>query len=77
MNVRSNVPLILSTSPIDNDRIIRLIENLIDQSVLLKSIKHHIKPIALVWLIMIEFDRLDLTQWRFDPSVVVWSVMIE
>jgi hypothetical protein len=57
MNVRSNVSLILSTSLIDHDRIIRLIEDLIDPSVLLKSIKHPIKPIALVWLIMIELDQ--------------------
>jgi hypothetical protein len=45
----TNVRLILiSTSPIDHDSIIRSIEYLIDQSVLLQSMKHPIKPIALV-----------------------------
>jgi hypothetical protein len=33
MNVRSNTRLIISTSPIDHDRIIGSIENLIDPSV--------------------------------------------
>jgi len=48
VKVRSNVLLILSTSPIDHDRIIGLIEDLIDPSILLGSIEHPINPSALV-----------------------------
>jgi hypothetical protein len=45
----ANVRLILiSTSPIDHGKIIRSIEYLIDQSVLLQLIKHPIESIALV-----------------------------
>jgi len=54
--------ILISNSLIDHDRILGLIEYLIDQSVLLQSIKHSIEPInALVWLIMTEFDRSNLT----------------
>jgi hypothetical protein len=44
---------------IDHDKIIGLIEDLINPSVLLQSIEHPIEPIA---LIMIEFGRSNLTQ---------------
>jgi hypothetical protein len=64
MKVRSNVGFILSTSPIGYDRI--SIEDLINPSVLLRSIKHPINPSALVWLIVIEFDQSNLTQWKID-----------
>jgi hypothetical protein len=63
VNVRSNVRLILiSTSPIDHGRIIGSTQYFIDQSVLLQSIKHPIEPIALVLLIVIEFNRQDSTK---------------
>jgi len=48
VNVRSNDRLILSTSPIDHNKITGPIEDLIDLGVLLLSIEHPINLSALV-----------------------------
>jgi hypothetical protein len=65
VKVRSNMRLIISTSPIDHHRIIGSIEDLIDPSLLLWSIEHPTDLGALVWLIVIEFDQSNLTKWMF------------